>query len=897
MRFNIHGKKLEVTESIKNYIEEKIGRLDKYFENPDDITATVLIKLRGNDQVVEVTVNANRFVLRAEESNKDLYASIDKASDKIERQIRKNKTRMSKKVNKEYVQDFVLDFDEPEENDDVIVRRKVIEDKPMSEDEAILQMELIGHEFFAFRNVDTKDVNIIYKRKDGKYKYKVVGGNYMKRFNKFAITLISMATVTLCSGCSNSIPSKWKYDKNDAKNFAVYNAKLKNRDDKTSYELDVDANTFKNTLNKDSIVFFNKSELDENTTENYYSYKEISKYKVNYDSFEVNDDGSGFKVTFDGDKAISYGALINKNDVESGNFVFTYTIPFALDSDQDRIQTEFEEKLISVTPGWNDVKTFINIAGYITQMFIGGLTLVPTAFASGLFGYISALGDAFFGGDEPTVQDVLNKLETMDKKLDDISNKIDQNQREIMNEMVAVEAGIDQVLLNQYKADITEFQTEYVLPIENYLAIYKDGTENLYVMDQVRDNKNIDEIINNLRDKNMQNIHIINNFTKIKQYDVCVYDRVFAINNYTNNHTDNVVIFSNGSEYTNFHYWELFKQSSKSITAARVIDDYRNEVLEWTNSQSFDYELSIILPVYNVEKYIEQCIKTITSWKAPYIEFIFVDDGSPDNSSSIIEKYIKSDNRIKLFKKTNGGCASARQYGVNQSKGRYIGFVDPDDFIDPTMFQKLLARAMSGTYDISYCGYNEFYEETQTYAPVEDLTGKQFIFGVKERQDIEYLIAYRRIAIWRGIYSYEMIKNNDIVFHESLKRFDDLPFKVETLMCSKSVVSIDEPLYFYRMNRPGQDVSANDERLFVHFEIFKLLEKFINERNIKNTWYLEIIKADTHMWALSKIEDKNLRIKYIQKIKEDYRSYPDFDYLKKLFKLHSKKKYLKIILK
>lgn len=169
MRFNIHGKKLEVTESIKNYIEEKIGRLDKYFENPDDITATVLIKLRGNDQVVEVTVNANRFVLRAEESNKDLYASIDKASDKIERQIRKNKTRMSKKVNKEYVQDFVLDFDEPEENDDVIVRRKVIEDKPMSEDEAILQMELIGHEFFVFRNVDTKEVNVIYKRKEGDY--------------------------------------------------------------------------------------------------------------------------------------------------------------------------------------------------------------------------------------------------------------------------------------------------------------------------------------------------------------------------------------------------------------------------------------------------------------------------------------------------------------------------------------------------------------------------------------------------------------------------------------------------------------------------------------------------------------------------------------------------------
>ena len=97
------------------------------------------------------------------------YASIDKVSDKIERQIRKNKTRMHKKVNKDLTRDFVLDFEEQEENDNVIVKRKVIEDKPMNEEEAILQMELLGHEFFAFRNVETKDVNILYKRKDGDY--------------------------------------------------------------------------------------------------------------------------------------------------------------------------------------------------------------------------------------------------------------------------------------------------------------------------------------------------------------------------------------------------------------------------------------------------------------------------------------------------------------------------------------------------------------------------------------------------------------------------------------------------------------------------------------------------------------------------------------------------------
>jgi len=169
MKFNIHGKKIDVTESIKSYIEEKIGRLDKYFENPNNVTATALIKLRGKDQVVEVTINANKFILRGEESHKDLYASIDKVSDKIERQIRKNKTRLKKRTVKDVSKDFVLDFEEKEENDNIIVKRKVIENKPMSEEEAILQMELLGHEFFAYKNEETKEVNILYRRKDGDY--------------------------------------------------------------------------------------------------------------------------------------------------------------------------------------------------------------------------------------------------------------------------------------------------------------------------------------------------------------------------------------------------------------------------------------------------------------------------------------------------------------------------------------------------------------------------------------------------------------------------------------------------------------------------------------------------------------------------------------------------------
>lgn len=171
MRFNIHGKKVEVTEAIETYIETKIGKLDKYFENPEELTATVVIRIRNTEQIVEVTIPAKGVILRAEESHKDLYAAIDLVSEKIERQIRKNKTRLRKhNKRKENIAEFILDFDIAQDQDEeVVVKRKQIDMKPMSEEEAILQMELLGHAFFAFKDVETGNVCILYRRKDNNY--------------------------------------------------------------------------------------------------------------------------------------------------------------------------------------------------------------------------------------------------------------------------------------------------------------------------------------------------------------------------------------------------------------------------------------------------------------------------------------------------------------------------------------------------------------------------------------------------------------------------------------------------------------------------------------------------------------------------------------------------------
>ncbi len=170
MKMNIRGSKIKITSAINDYIENKIGKLDKYLEKPNEITANVVVKVKGKDQTVEVTIPMKKLILRAEDTHNDLYAAIDLVSEKLERQIRKNKTRMKKNVSKDLI-DFNTNFKvEKDENEKGrILRRKLIETKPMNEEEAILQMNLLGHDFFVFTNEATNQINILYRRKDMNY--------------------------------------------------------------------------------------------------------------------------------------------------------------------------------------------------------------------------------------------------------------------------------------------------------------------------------------------------------------------------------------------------------------------------------------------------------------------------------------------------------------------------------------------------------------------------------------------------------------------------------------------------------------------------------------------------------------------------------------------------------
>ncbi|WP_102028679.1 ribosome hibernation-promoting factor, HPF/YfiA family [Salirhabdus sp. Marseille-P4669] len=178
MKFNIRGENLTVTNAIGEYVEKKIGKLEKYFQEAPTSEVHVNLSVYNGQQRIEVTIPMQDLLLRAEEKHQDLYAAIDLVIDKLERQIRKYKTKVNRKVRQsgspkyvfaEMERDFFVNNEEVEEDSLDIVRTKRFDLKPMDSEEAALQMDMLGHSFFVFRNAETGDTNVVYRRNDGRY--------------------------------------------------------------------------------------------------------------------------------------------------------------------------------------------------------------------------------------------------------------------------------------------------------------------------------------------------------------------------------------------------------------------------------------------------------------------------------------------------------------------------------------------------------------------------------------------------------------------------------------------------------------------------------------------------------------------------------------------------------
>jgi len=167
MSITVRGKNIEITPALKDYVVKRVSKITKYFGSLGEITA--ILTVEKSRHIIELTVPINGMMLRGEEDTADMYTSIDLVVDKIEKQIEKYKTKIARRIKGNNFKGELVAASMPEDDETKVVKTKRFAVKPMDLEEAILQMNLINHDFFVFTNSDSQEANVLYRRKDGNY--------------------------------------------------------------------------------------------------------------------------------------------------------------------------------------------------------------------------------------------------------------------------------------------------------------------------------------------------------------------------------------------------------------------------------------------------------------------------------------------------------------------------------------------------------------------------------------------------------------------------------------------------------------------------------------------------------------------------------------------------------
>ncbi len=293
-------------------------------------------------------------------------------------------------------------------------------------------------------------------------------------------------------------------------------------------------------------------------------------------------------------------------------------------------------------------------------------------------------------------------------------------------------------------------------------------------------------------------------------------------------------------------------------------------------------KLSVVIPVYNVESYVEECMDSVIGQSYKNLEIICVNDGSTDKSGPIVEKYSEKDSRVTVINQNNSGVSEARNKGIDRASGEYITFVDPDDRLEPSAYEIAMSHFEKEDVDILVWGYKVFPFSGTWYAKAGSVSDKLY----KSDSINAYFNEKSSTVVWNKIYKSSLIKNNSIHFKKGLKYGEDIHFNLLIFPKAKNIKFIPDKLYNYRVKREGSATTAFGRKT-------KLENQFIMFENVFNDWNnLGYIKGNesklvSHFTGLAyneikalKEEDlKNFSIRFMNLMgeyikKESFNGYP-----------------------
>lgn len=271
-----------------------------------------------------------------------------------------------------------------------------------------------------------------------------------------------------------------------------------------------------------------------------------------------------------------------------------------------------------------------------------------------------------------------------------------------------------------------------------------------------------------------------------------------------------------------------------------------------TDGNTTEYKVSIIMSLHDVEKYIRQAVESVLNQTLQDIELICINDGSTDYTLSIAEEYSKKDKRVKIISyEESKGQAYARNRGIEVAKGEYIGFVDGDDWVESTMFEKLYKEAENNKTDITFCAAALYDDQTGKFIWNNDyynlyLIPKEFDKRVFSHEETGSLLTGSiNVALWNKIYRTKFLNENKIRFPEYFI-YEDMPFFYETWFKSKNISFIRDCGYYYRINRPGSTMSKMGNKVLdrvemvaLSYEMFKELPYFGEIKTQVISWIID----------------------------------------------------------
>lgn len=245
--------------------------------------------------------------------------------------------------------------------------------------------------------------------------------------------------------------------------------------------------------------------------------------------------------------------------------------------------------------------------------------------------------------------------------------------------------------------------------------------------------------------------------------------------------------------------------------------------------------VTVIVPVYNTEKYLDRCLKSITQQTYKNIEILLINDGSSDNSGKICDNWAEKDLRIKVIHKKNAGLGMARNTGIENATGEYISFIDSDDFIDLDTYCLLVNNLKNFNADTSYCSLKKYFNDTKkikTSSKIKEgiFTGKEILYDIigsmpKEKSDYN-----REMSVCLGIFSMEIIQKNNIKF-VSEREFicEDLIFDFQYLTCAKKIIVSNQEKYYYCINEDSLTHKYNSERFIKNIVLYEKVSSMIRK--------------------------------------------------------------------